>query len=198
MVMRWRICIAMKADNGYVPATEGYERARELAQHALQLSPDLAEAHATLQYVYHDVRLGLGSRGEPKCSGLSPLIQRIRSALYVAGHALTTLGHWDDAERQFRAALVRDPLNPYVIWNLGNTYYLAGRFAESEAMYRKLLEIAPDFVWTRTYLAKTLLAQGKPEAALAMVQEEVDEGDRLAYPPICCRPSAVRPRRTRR
>ena len=83
-----------------------------------------------------------------------------------------TLGRWDDAERQFRAAMVRDPLNPYLNCNLGNGYYLAGRFAESESTYRKLLEIAPDFGWTRPWLGKTLLAQGKPEAALAMVQQE--------------------------
>ena len=41
-------------------------------------------------------------------------------------------------------------------------------------MYRKLLEIAPDF-WTRPYLGKTLLAQGKPEAALAIVQQATAE-----------------------
>ena len=51
-------------------------------------------------------------------------------------------------------------------------------------MYRKLLELAPGFLWTRACLGKTLLAQGKPEAALAMVQQEVDEVDRLAYLPI--------------
>lgn len=51
-------------------------------------------------------------------------------------------------------------------------------------MYRKLLDIEPGFVWTRTYIAKTLLAQGKPEAALAVVQQETDEGFRLRGLPI--------------
>ena len=32
----------------WLDPTEGYERVRQLAQHALQLSPDLAEAHAAL------------------------------------------------------------------------------------------------------------------------------------------------------
>ena len=35
--------------------------------------------------------------------------------LNIAGRLSMTLGRWDDAERQFRAALVRDPLNTYVI-----------------------------------------------------------------------------------
>jgi tetratricopeptide (TPR) repeat protein len=44
-----------------------------------------------------------------------------------------------------------------------------------------LLEIAPGFLWTRGYLGKTLLMQGKPKEALAMVQQEADEEERLAY-----------------
>ena len=32
-------------------------------------------------------------------------------------------GQWDDAEKQFQESLVRDPLNTYVLWNLGYTYY---------------------------------------------------------------------------
>ena len=42
----------------------------------------------------------------------------------------------------------------------------------------------PDFRWTRVYLGKTLLAQGKPEAALAMVQHERRRTDRLLYLPV--------------
>ena len=50
-------------------------------------------------------------------------------------------------------------------------------------MYRKLLEIAPDLEWTRPNLGKTLLAQGKPEAALAIVQQATED-DRLLYLPV--------------
>ena len=60
-------------------------------------------------------------------------------------------------------------------------YYLAGRFKESETTYRKLLELEPGFAWTHGYLAKTLLVQGKPEAAITMVQREIDESTRLSY-----------------
>jgi tetratricopeptide (TPR) repeat protein len=147
----------LKADSRYLPAKDGYERARQLTQHALQLSPDLAAAHGQLAYIH---------------------------VLHFAGILSATLGRWDEAERHLRAALVQDPVNPYTIWDLGYTYYGAGRFAESESTYRKLLEVAPDFLWTRGYLGKTLLMQGQPEAALAMVQQEADEEERLAYLPV--------------
>jgi tetratricopeptide (TPR) repeat protein len=75
-------------------------------------------------------------------------------------------------------------LNPYLTWNLAFAYYRAGRLQESEALYRKLLEAEPGFLWTRSYLAKVLLAQGKPDAALAMVQQEADEATRLWFLPV--------------
>ena len=49
----WRGSSGVKTDNGFLAATEGNERGRQLAQHALQLSPDLAEAHAVLACVHH-------------------------------------------------------------------------------------------------------------------------------------------------
>jgi hypothetical protein len=46
-----------------------------------------------------------------------------------------------------------------------------------------LLALAPNFLWTRTYLAKTLLAEGQVDAALAVVLQERDELNRLRLLP---------------
>ena len=100
------------------------------------------------------------------------MIPNNSTALQTASVLSIALGRWDDAERQLRFALSRDPLNPYLLWALGTAYYGAGRLQESETAYRKLLETMPDFLWTRTYLGKTLLAQGNPEDALATLQQE--------------------------
>jgi TolB-like protein/Tfp pilus assembly protein PilF len=166
---------SVKADNGFLAATKGYERARELAQHALQLSPDLAYANARLQYIHQafDWDWAAADAEGKRALAIDPTNPWV---FLFNGRLSSTLGRWEEAERQFRAALARDPLNPYTIWNLGSTYYLAGRLDDSEGTYRRLLELAPDFGWTRPYLAKTLLVQGRPDAALAMVQQTVDEG----------------------
>jgi TolB-like protein/Tfp pilus assembly protein PilF len=171
------------ADNGGVSQKEGYERARQLAQHALELSPDLAEAHAMLQYVHtnYDGDWAAAAAEGRQALKLDPTNPE---ALLSAAILFRTLGHWDDAERQLRLALVRDPLNPLLIWNVGTTLYGARRFADAEVFYRKILELAPDFLWTRAYLGKTLLAQGKSKDALAIVQAEGDEAMRLQYLPL--------------
>ena len=175
--------VSMKTDNAWLDPTEGWKRVRQLAQHALQLSPDLAEAHARLQWAYMSLDWDWPA-AEAEGRRALAIDPTNPGALMAAGRLSATLGRSSDAEKQLRAALVRDPLNPYVIWNLGFAYYRAGRFAESEALYRKLLELEPNFLWTRSYLAKSLLAQGQADAALAMVQQEPDQAIRLWFYPI--------------
>ena len=177
------LVVSTKADYGYLAPREGYEQARQLAQRALQLSPDLAEAHANLMYVHltFDWDWAAAEKEGQRALAIDPTDPW---ALQTAGILSYTLGRSDDAERQLRASLVRDPLNNYTIWNLGKTYYLAGRFTEAEAVFRKLLEMAPDFAGTRGALARTLLAQDKPEVALAIVQQDVNEGTRAVLLPI--------------
>ena len=161
-----------------LPTTDGYERARQLAQHALQVSPELAEAHLLLGYIHRTYDWDWAAAQAEVRQTLA--IDPINSiALLIAGYLSATLGQWDDAERQLRAALVRDPLSTDAHWHLATTLYRAGRFADAEAAYRKLIELAPDYAWARGYLAKTLLAEGKTGAALAMAQQEGDEANRL-------------------
>jgi TolB-like protein len=166
---------------GLLDPAEGYERGRQLAQHALQLSPDLAEPHAVYLFVHlkWDWDWGAAETEMERALAIDPTNM---SALHGAGILFSTLGRWDDAERQLRLALVRDPLDAYGIFNLGEAYYRAGRYAESEAMLRKLLELAPGFGYARSQLGKTLLAAGKPDAALAMVQQEAETFGRYLLP----------------
>jgi tetratricopeptide (TPR) repeat protein len=179
---RLALTFFMKTQYGSLAATEGNERARQLAQHALQLSPNSADAHAVLQFIYltYDWDWAAAETEGQRALAIEPTNSR---ALQATGHLSRALGRWDDAERQFRLALTRDPRNPYVIFGLGCTYNDAGRFAEAEAMHRKVLELAPGFLGAQG-LGKALLAQGKAEAALAVVQQDVDEAERLAFLPI--------------
>jgi tetratricopeptide (TPR) repeat protein len=158
----------------------------------LQLSPDLAEAHALLQYIFQtlDWDWAAAETEQRLALAIEPTNPVV---LTVAGRLAGTLGRWDDAEQQLRTALVRDPLDTYAIFNLGTVYYLAGQFAEAETTYRRLLEVAPDFLWTRSALGKTLLAQGKPEAALAMVQQNADKGERLWILPAALQAAGYQP-----
>lgn len=106
------------------------------------------------------------------------------SGLLIAGILSRTLGRWNDAERQLRAVLVRNPLDSTAVFHLGLTYYHAGRFEDSERVYRQLLELEESYAWAREYLAKTVLALGRPEEALTIVQRDADDESRLMGLPI--------------
>jgi TolB-like protein/DNA-binding winged helix-turn-helix (wHTH) protein/tetratricopeptide (TPR) repeat protein len=166
-----------------LPPKEGYERARRLAQRALQLSPDLAEAHFMLAYIHRSYDWDWAAAQAELRQGLSIDPTDAIGLMYV-GVLSKTLGHWDDAERQIRASLDRDPLWPFAHYNLGATLYLAGRFAEAEGEFRRLQKLAPGFSWSNAYLGKVLLAEGKADAALAMARQESNEEYRLSMLPI--------------
>ena len=173
----------LETEHAILSPPEGFERARQLAQHALQLSPDLSESHSVLSYVHrsYDWDWVAAATESRRALELDPTnIQ----GFVIAGIIAYTLGHWDDAERHLRMALAHDPLNTYVLLNLGVTLHGAGRYADADSMYRRLLDVAPDFSWAHVYLAKTLLAEGKPDAALAIVQQDTDEEDRMEILPI--------------
>ena len=84
----WRQRTSSKTTDGSWP-TRGRLRPRAaLAQHALQLSPDLAEAHASSSLGSdYDRELGLGGRGEEVQRALA-IDPRIRCAVSTPSDAL--------------------------------------------------------------------------------------------------------------
>jgi len=136
---------SLKTLHGMLDPTDGSERARQLAQHALQLSPDLAGAHATLASVL--VFNWDWAAAETELQRALAIDPTNPDAVVAAAQLSLTLGRWDDAERQYRAAIARDPLNPYTIGGLGDVYYRTGRYAEAEAMGRRVLALAPGISW---------------------------------------------------
>jgi adenylate cyclase len=173
----------LEADSGVQPPTVGYEKGRRLAQRALLASPDLPLAHNVLQYVHRtfDWDWAASAAEGREAHRVDPTNAY---ATMFEGMLASTLGRWDDAERLLTSAMIRDPLDPFTNSNLGDALYLAGKFAGAEAAYRRVLTLAPDFTWAPSMLACILLAQGKPAAALAILQADPDEHDRLLRLPI--------------
>jgi TolB-like protein/Tfp pilus assembly protein PilF len=175
--------VIVETDGGLSPPKEGYEHARQLARHALQLSPNLAQAHTALQYIYRTLDWDWAASEAEGRLALS-LDAAEPLAFMYAGMLSATLGRWNDADKQMRSALARDPLNSFQFANLGDALYGAGRFIDAEAAYRKTLQLSPHFVWAPSQLSKILLAEGKQEAALAILQQDQEEQDKLSMLPI--------------
>ena len=63
---------ARQADYGFVPAADGYRRAREAAEKALALDPQLADAHLAMGWIQQQLRLGLGGCGRQLSQSTGP------------------------------------------------------------------------------------------------------------------------------
>lgn len=85
---------------------------------------------------------------------------------------LTFLGRFDDAIRENRLAISLDPLNSFVNFNLGWTYFQAHRYAEGISFMLELQRRHPDYPFAHHHLAALYAGQGNCSAALAEAEHE--------------------------
>jgi len=167
-----------EAGRGWVPAPEGYERAREAVQRAISLEPDLAEAHSTMGWIR--MAYDWDWRGADECCRRAlALAPGNATVLGLAGGLASILGRHQEAIALFRRALELHPLNVAACNNLGQELRASGHFDEAESAYRKALELAPQTAGPRGGLALTLLGRGRNEEALAEAMREPERSYRL-------------------
>jgi tetratricopeptide (TPR) repeat protein len=160
-----------QADWGYVPLAEGYRQARQEVEKALQLDPDLAEAHASLGWIRlsHDWNWSGAHAAYRRALQLKP-----GSAKAVLGAAClaASLGRFEESIRLSRRAVELDPLSLTTYNNLGVHASKAGRLDEAEAAWRKALELNPEYPNAHALLGQLDLARSNPTAALQEIERE--------------------------
>jgi TolB-like protein/tetratricopeptide (TPR) repeat protein len=155
------------------------QRVANAARRAIELRPDLAQAHATRGW--YQSLFGLdweaADRDFDKALALEP--QNMR-ALYGKGRLARVLRRTDESLRYYRAALERDPVNTFVIQGLSTTLIALRRTAEAVQAARKALDISPSIVTGHWYLAYALLWNGELEAARREIEVEPIGSQRLS------------------
>jgi adenylate cyclase len=153
---------------GYAPLDpelrhpETLERARAVAERALQLDPLLAEAHATLAWTLHwQYRRQEALDEFEKAHALNPNLADGRYA-----HALMQVGRAAEAVEFMQQVMLRDPFPPgmYLSW-LGNSYYLLGRYEEAFATLSVGAERMPDYQSILVWLAGAAARIGREDDA---------------------------------
>ena len=148
-----------------------YERATHAALRAIELRPDLAQAHATrgwcesllgYDWAVADVEFN-------KALALDP--QNLR-ALYGKGRLARVLRRTDESRHYYQVVLERDPINAFTMQGLVTTYLAEGKTADAVRVARKAFELSPTMAWDHWYLGYALLWNGDLEAALREMQLE--------------------------
>jgi eukaryotic-like serine/threonine-protein kinase len=167
-----------QAGCGWVPVEEGNELARQAAERALTLRPDLPDGHVRLAWIQmtYDWDWQGAQASLRLAEGLAPQDDRV---LHMSGIFARNLGRLEKAIEFNQRALERDPLSSATYLNLGLNLYAAGRAEEAEAAFHQSLEFAPEGTVAHASLALAMAAQGRGEEALVQVRNEPEELVRL-------------------
>lgn len=155
--------------------------ATELAQRALSLDPDHAEAHAGLALILLDARrlsgAGIEMRAALALDGNDPYIHRVAAAVLIAERRL------DDAWKHCLIAMQDGPRGPAALVLGARIRELQGDPAQARELLLEALALEAGDVDAMTELARLTLAAGDRDEAARLIREALaaDPADRDAH-----------------
>ena len=141
------------------------EEARDAAEEACALNPELAAAQSNLGVALR--ALGRREEAAERFRTAARLQPRNAEAHANLGVTLTELGAVQEAEAALEAAVALAPDWADGWYNLGNARLRQLRLPQAEAAYRRALALAPGHAEAHANLAATHRALGRPDLALA-------------------------------
>src|SRR5438552_13002984 len=142
-------------------------KARAAALKALELNPNLAEAHNAMGKILNtdEIDLQKSIREYQRAIELSP---NYAGAHHWLGNGpLAGLARFDEAIAEGKRSTELDPLSAINLIDLGVTYIYAHRFKEAEVEFKKALEIDPMFAYAHWMYGVMLQVNGDLEGARA-------------------------------
>jgi tetratricopeptide (TPR) repeat protein len=142
-----------------------FRRAIALAEKALQIHPNLAEAHASRAVIsiFYDWDWMAAERGLKQAIALNPGCAMTH--LWYS-HYLAILGLLRESVEEARQAQNLDPLSPIINGLLGYTLFLAREYESALLEIRKTLDLDPYFGTAHFLLGTVLAYQGKYSEAI--------------------------------
>ena len=148
------------------PPSEVMRKAKQAALKALDLDPMLPEAHASLAFV--EVVYGwnweLADRELKRAIELDPGYSTAH--YWRAVFVLVGTARLDEALEEAQTALNLDPVTPSINMGLGLVLFHRREYDQAAEQLHKTLELEPNIVWARLFLARTHLQLGDPEKAV--------------------------------
>ena len=182
------IALAATYVSGFVGAGYGsYENVRREAfndlQRALAINPQLAHAHSILAEIYYQMDwTPAPARAElERALAIDP---KDSLAIWLKGYMANCEGRFDEAIAMHSESLDIDPLAADNYRQIGNADYRAGRLDAGIAVLTDALKRVPTARTVHYRFGLLLLAQRKPEAALAEFSLEQQPDFRLLGIPL--------------
>jgi serine/threonine-protein kinase len=152
-----------------MPEKEAIAKEKEFAQKALELDPELAEAHMSVALALvaaFDWRNGL--KEFDRALELNP---NLAFAYELQAWTVNGLGRFDEAISKTRKAVELDPLNPFFQMSLSFYQYWARQYDDAIAQARKTLAMDPNSAISHVLLGLSFLKKGDTAGAIAELQK---------------------------
>jgi len=155
-------CHQLLADRGHEPVDISVTTVRRLLGRALNLDPNLPEAHAALAVVFFNEDNVIGSEAEVKRAlELNPSLP---DPCWLMFELAAIKGDPGEMVRHIEQAYRLDPIRPDFIFRVGMAYLNTGRQEDALEFWKKNEQLAPAFAntgMTMYYLAKGDLEKAK-------------------------------------
>jgi serine/threonine-protein kinase len=154
---------------GVMLPAEGFPRARAAAMRALEIDPNLADAHVTigLERLFHGWDWPAAAAALDKAISVDP-----NSALAHAVHSLwfVTCGRFEEAMAATRRARALDPLSPFINMGVAWVYHFEGRHQEAVREVLDILALRPGLEEANNVLISAYERLGRYEDAAARMK----------------------------
>ncbi|MHC4556404.1 MAG: protein kinase domain-containing protein [Planctomycetota bacterium] len=158
--------------------------AKEAADKALELDPELLEARMALgMYFYHGhldyeralEQFAIARKSQPNNSDI----------LGGFGFVQRRQGEFEQALVNLKRASELDPLNHFTVWEVGTTFMYMRKYQEAERHYNQAISLAPDLYFA--YYCKVwlyLCSEGNTEKAHAILAEGMQNVESAENPSL--------------
>ena len=168
-------CYVLLGWNSYLPPKDAFPKGKAAAKAALQLDPDLAEAHTALAALLwlDDWEWDRAQAEFKRSLELSPTYP---TANHWYAEYLMTMGRHEEAMVRIKKSQDLDPLSLIISVAVGWALYHARRYDEAIDQLRRTIDLDPNYPVTYWILGALLRKTGRYELAIA----EGEKGVRLS------------------
>lgn len=156
-------------DYGLAPPAQTFPAAREAAERALGLNPELSEAHAALANVMFNYDWDVDAAEQRYRRAI-----RLNAGYGMARHWLSLLmaadGRHEEALREIHAARELDPRSPVLSSSLARHHYYRGDYHRAIEEFHHALELDPSHVFAHLGAGLAQVQLGDYDRALAEYQ----------------------------
>ena len=161
-------CYTILADWFWMDPREAFPMARDYNLKALEIDPNLAEAHASLGVIHNSFE-GNWQESENEFRRSIELKPGLGHAHMWYGLLLDVFGRYEEALEQIKLSSKSDPLSRIVATNLGGTFVLMGKPNEAIEQFKAALELDPVFAYALEGLGWAYYLDHRPEEALSEI-----------------------------